>query len=561
MDKKTKQRFVALLLAGTSLGVIASVPALAQAPDNATLYKMLLELKAEQQKLKQDNASAKAEAARARADLAKTEARLKTAEDELRMRRQADAARNAQGRPGHAPPGQVATVPAGVDRYTPPPGPLPAVSGLNFKLEGAGGVFNGTGAGYGAGALAVPLGQRFGLQFDAIAGVAGSNTFLGAGAHLFWRDPSIGLLGGYASASHTDGRPAYATNNKAGATVLKGGVTGELYLGQFSLEALVGIEGGDIKTGFFDKADVAFYPTDDWRVSVGHRYDNRRNAAAFGTEFQVPLDIGTGMSLFAEARYGEDNYKAAFGGVKFYFGSGEKSLIRRHREDDPQIYLTEDFIALGKNHPNTGPTGPTGATGATGMTGVTGPTGSVGPTGATGPTGFTGATGITGPTGATGIIGPTGATGFTGATGEIGPTGSTGPTGITGATGATGEIGPTGSTGATGITGATGATGEIGPTGSTGPTGITGATGATGEIGPTGATGATGMTGATGEMGPTGATGAIGPTGATGPIGFTGATGSTGATGLTGPTGATGATGATGETGATGATGEGGAPG
>ncbi len=505
MDRKAQRRFVAVLLAGTSLGVISSVMsgAQAQAPDNATLYKMLLELKSDQQKLQQDNAKAKADAERAKAELATTQARLKAAEDELQRRRLAD------NRPGAPQPGpgsnpSVATAQYG-DRYTPPPGALPAVSGLNFKLEGAGGTFNGSGAGYGAGAIAVPLGQRFGLQLDAIAGARGDDIFLGGAAHLFWRDPSIGLLGLYGSISHIDGTPQYSTNTKPGANVVKAGVTGELYLGQFSLEGLFGWETGDIKSRFFDKADIAFYPTDDWRVSVGHRYDNGRNVGAAGTEFQLPLDMGSGMSLFAEGRYGQGNYKAAFGGVKFYFGAGDKSLIRRHREDDPQIYLSEDFIAVGKDKPHSlvGPTGATGSTGATGATGGSGNTGATGVTGPTGPTGMTGVTGATGPTGATGITGATGPTGMTGATGLTGATGNTGPTGLTGATG---------------FTGATGATGETGLTGPTGSTGITGATGATGFTGP------------------------VGPTGFTGPLGPTGATGSTGATGFTGATGATGST-------------------
>ncbi len=519
-----EKRYIAWLLAGTSLVSLPfMVPqAAAQAPDNATLYKMLLELKSDQQKLQKDNARARAEADKAKSDLAATQARLKAAEDELRLRRQADT-----GRPGNganvasAAGGRNPAVAAnsGGDRYTPPPGSLPAVSGLNFKLEGAGGVFNGSGAGYGAGAIAVPLGPRFGLQLDAIAGVRGSDIFLGAAAHGFWRDPSIGLLGLYGSITHIDGTPKYSNNNKTGANVVKAGVTGELYLGRFSLEGLVGWQTGDVKSRFFDNVNFAFYPTDDWRVSVGHRYDNGRNAGAFGTEFQLPLNIGSsGMSLFAEARYGEDNYKAAFGGVKFYFGAGDKSLMRRHREDDPQIYLPEDFIAQGRNQPQ--PTiGPTGATGSTGATGATGGTSATGATGNTGPTG---ATGVTGSTGATG---PTGFTGSTGATGPIGATGITGPTGSTGSTGLTGPVGPSGPSGATGSTGSTGFTGSTGLTGPEGPSG------------PSGATGSTGLTGTTGSTGLTGPEGPSGPSGATGSTGLTGITGSTGLTGLTGPAG------------------------
>ena len=40
-------------------------------------------------------------------------------------------------------------------------------------------------------------------------------------------------------------------------------------------------------------------------------------------------------ALFAEGRIGEDDYHGVWGGIRFYFGQKDKSLIRRHREDDP----------------------------------------------------------------------------------------------------------------------------------------------------------------------------------------------------------------------------------
>src|SRR5690606_33472737 len=135
------------------------------------------------------------------------------------------------------------------------------------------------------------------------------------------------------------------------------------------------------------------------RLNVGHRYYSGRHSAAAGTEFAVPLRGGVGMSLFAEGRYGEDDKVSAWGGLRFYFGEPGKPLIRRHREDDPPIFLVEDFIAVGQDQPKSqvGPTGPSGPTGSTGPTGQTGPTGSTGPVGETGPTGMTGPTGSTGP--------------------------------------------------------------------------------------------------------------------------------------------------------------------
>ena len=67
----------------------------------------------------------------------------------------------------------------------------------------------------------------------------------------------------------------------------------------------------------------------------------------------VPLRGGVGMSLFAEGRYGEDDKVSAWGGLRFYFGEPGKPLIRRHREDDPPIFLVEDFIAVGPDQGST----------------------------------------------------------------------------------------------------------------------------------------------------------------------------------------------------------------
>ena len=43
----------------------------------------------------------------------------------------------------------------------------------------------------------------------------------------------------------------------------------------------------------------------------------------------------TMTSLFVEGRAGEGSFHGVWGGVRFYFGQKDKTLIRRHREDDP----------------------------------------------------------------------------------------------------------------------------------------------------------------------------------------------------------------------------------
>ena len=92
---------------------------------------------------------------------------------------------------------------AGMPVKAPPsPGCVQAVDGVNGKLAGLGGSFANNSL-YGAiGSLSTPLGCGYGLQIDATA-ASFDGRFLGAiGGHLFWRDPSRGLLGLYGSYAH-----------------------------------------------------------------------------------------------------------------------------------------------------------------------------------------------------------------------------------------------------------------------------------------------------------------------------------------------------------------------
>jgi hypothetical protein len=61
----------------------------------------------------------------------------------------------------------------------------------------------------------------------------------------------------------------------------------------------------DVRTRFFDQANVAFYPTDNLEIYAGHRYLGGLNAAAFGGEWGIPLGGGMMAGLFAEGYVGE----------------------------------------------------------------------------------------------------------------------------------------------------------------------------------------------------------------------------------------------------------------
>jgi hypothetical protein len=151
----------------------------------------------------------------------------------------------------------------------------------------------------------------------------------GLGVHGFWRDPSRGLFGIYASASQMDILGGLNSYTMA--------LESEIYLDRFTFENLMGsIDFDYVSPEFFSVSRLAYYPTDNFRVDVGHGYGNNRNALLFGGEWDVGQGGRTTTSLFADAAVSENGDTTANFGVRFYFGQQEKTLIRRHREDDPQ---------------------------------------------------------------------------------------------------------------------------------------------------------------------------------------------------------------------------------
>lgn len=229
----------------------------------------------------------------------------------------------------------------------------PAVDVLNGKVEGFGGWADGRFGRKGefsGGALAsltAPVGTSFGAQVDGLlASQYGELAYAGAG-HFFTRNPDSFLFGVYGSAIGFDKR--------GGAWNYKLGAEGELYFGALTVSGVLGYEqsrgGGDrferVRKGgsFFDYVDVSYYVTEDLKLSVGHRYTGRKHAAAFGAEYRLPV-TGADVSLFAEGRAGEKDYKAAWAGLKVYFGGGSKPLIARHRESDPTNWLKDDLFSI-----------------------------------------------------------------------------------------------------------------------------------------------------------------------------------------------------------------------
>ncbi len=243
-------------------------------------------------------------------------------------------------------PAMAADLPAASPSIS--PNPMRAVSALNGKLDLGGGALNGNGLGYGIGSISAPIGNAYGVQLDALAGSFNGDFVGGVSGHGFWRDPSKALAGIYSSYTYADQRfGPVGAGGKSGIQIGRVGAEGELYFNRVSFEAIVGYEAGDIKGRVFSFADMALYPIDNFRMSIGHRYVGGKHVAAGGLEYLTPYKFGSVVpALYAEGRAGEDNYRAVYGGVRFYFGEASKTLIKRHREDDPHTRIPDELFAI-----------------------------------------------------------------------------------------------------------------------------------------------------------------------------------------------------------------------
>jgi hypothetical protein len=229
---------------------------------------------------------------------------------------------------------------------------MPAVDGVNWKAGGLGGTLANRALYAFQGSYSLPLGNAYGLQLDGIAGSYDERFVGAAAAHLFTRDPSRGLLGLFASVTHWDRFGGLNVGHFAGEF--------EVYWGRWTLQAVVGVESGnsgsqtvanliesfDIPTRFFDKVNLAYYLTDNWKAFVGHRYVGGKNALALGSEYAFRINGPTMGALFVEGRIGEEDFKGVWGGLRFYTGQKDKTLIQRHRQDDPIEWNPETLFGI-----------------------------------------------------------------------------------------------------------------------------------------------------------------------------------------------------------------------
>jgi hypothetical protein len=203
----------------------------------------------------------------------------------------------------------------------------------------------------GGASLSVPVGDMFGIQADVAAANVFNDTLYGGTLHAFTRDPHSYLFGvaggaGWSSASNFQ----YI------------GPEAELYLDNVTFQAYGGYlnlnNTGVNTSNFFGFGDVSFYATPDLALKVGASSVAGFKSGHVGLEWQI--SDTTPVSFTLDGRLGDNGFASATAGLKLYFGGAQKSLIRRHREDDPPNRSLDIFNSSGNalGAPGSSPTTP-----------------------------------------------------------------------------------------------------------------------------------------------------------------------------------------------------------
>lgn len=217
---------------------------------------------------------------------------------------------------------------ADVDQY----GCTQAVSAVNGKVELAAGYLEDDdeegGRFQGVASLSMPLGCMFGAQIDVGAGDLDGDGYAGVQGHLFMRDPDSYLIGVTAHYVSLDGEDLFRIGPEA-----------ELYLDNITISAVAAFEDfdGNFDDSFVGGIEAKFYATENFAIAAGYRHFLDTDAAALNIEYQPETFPA---SFFMDGMVGSDDYASIMGGIRFYFGGDDKSLIRRHREDDPFSLFT-----------------------------------------------------------------------------------------------------------------------------------------------------------------------------------------------------------------------------
>ena len=267
------------------------------------------------------------------------------------------------------------------------------------KVEGFGGALTEgwpsnkwVGQGGVVGSVVVPFSDNYAVQFDGLLGAEQTSLAASLTGHAYWYDSKKGLIGLYGSGEYR--------GMNSGEGILQLGGEGNIFLNQFTLAGIAGVETqadgsranpstsgyngaygygfgysssygygygafdgkGNLyetddfrpnffnQTRFFDHAEIGYYPIDDLKFTVAHEYSGGFHAAVLDVEYLFGTGSGTAPAIFAEGSIGEHGNASVLAGLRFYFGEEDKSLIRRHREDDPTTHVRRSLTTSASLH-------------------------------------------------------------------------------------------------------------------------------------------------------------------------------------------------------------------
>jgi hypothetical protein len=219
------------------------------------------------------------------------------------------------------------------------PTSLPAESGVNYTLSPFAGYFNlGSGLGSQAiggstGSVAFPIGHSFGLFTEGTAGSIGGYGFYQGGTNLYWRDPSLGLVG-------ATGQIGHFNTSFGDANFASGGANFEGYFGRFTPFATVGVIGvQSLKAAGYGTIGAAYYPTDNLQLALSGIDYGGSSGVQGGIEYLLPLKVqGMATTVSVDGFAGNHGMSGAMARLTLLFGpktANNKTLIERRRQDDP----------------------------------------------------------------------------------------------------------------------------------------------------------------------------------------------------------------------------------
>lgn len=239
-------------------------------------------------------------------------------------------------------PAQAADIDYGAPILDPTPvaQQMPAVDGINFKVSALTGVIGGYANHMFIASVAtpVPYFSQFGAQLDlGIGNYRSDYISAAAGLHIFWRDPSIGMIGIYGDWGYVN--PEHA--GRVGAELA-------FYNGPWTLDVFVGPQFGQhVFTKVVDEVDLSYYFNENLKGSIGHRLTSRGHVANVGFEYMPTLGTANGWSIYGEAEGGEDDYYGAWLGLRYSFGaSSASSLMERDRQADPMVRIPRNLASV-----------------------------------------------------------------------------------------------------------------------------------------------------------------------------------------------------------------------